>query len=132
MRLDLRRYVVFDFYDNGSLRDIIESRIRELGYKTYNGVDVRDFASITIDTESGYIYQTVISDNLTFYVNYKDHEPGDLETLFKTDYYKYEEKITVCGYDVDFKKEGIKVRSHFINKADIKKIAEHFYKVEEK
>lgn len=126
----MKKWVVFPCFSNEQLKEVILERAREIGYEG----DPYSTISVSINVENGRIAWTdtyTISRMKENSNNYDDHELGDLEKLFTTDYYKFKKPLMINDYEVEFKVDGIQVGCQFVYKDVIKKIAEKFFIVSE-
>jgi hypothetical protein len=118
----MEKYVVFQCYSNKELFTAVKNRCIELGYKSRG----ENFETVSLDITSGYMLYTSNYDEKN---PQNDHETGDLNKLFYSEYYKFKQPIIIGMYDVIFLSDGIKVGCQKVDKETIKKIADHFFDV---
>ena len=123
----MNRFVVFYTKGNKELADFLTDRAHKLGYE---GTSYSPKISVTLDRLDGQItWSTTIdyNNNIPGF-SLKNHELGDFEKFFTTDFYKFERKpeIYIGDYKVEFAKDGIYVGCKFVDKKTILAIAKEF------
>ena len=126
---DKVKFVVFSHYCIQELYDKIKNRLIQLGYKDSKFVLLQD-GTITIESDYEKIRFTGSWPGSKSYLS--SHVEGDLNRLFYTEDYKYNQPLMINDYTVKFNKDSITVGCTLVDKETIKKIAEHFFTVVEK